>query len=166
MVVNGASGSGSFLYQWYSKSGIVSAPFGSTTTGWTSLGTSNGANTNIYTPTSVITASTTYACFVTPSGTPTCGLGAWASGVRQVTINSMITPTFTPIAAVCAGASLAALPTTSSNSITGTWSPALNNTTTTTYTFTPNLGQCTTATLTTLQITINPTPTTNPIYHE
>ena len=41
------------------------------------------------------------------------------------------------------------LPTYITNGITGTWSPALNNTATTTYTFTPAAGQCaTTATLT------------------
>jgi hypothetical protein len=90
MTVNGASGSGSFLYQWYSRSGIVAAPVGASTAGWTSLGTSNGANTNIYTPPAVITSSTTYACFVTPSGTPTCGSGGWASGVRQITVTPLI----------------------------------------------------------------------------
>lgn len=89
MVVNGTSGSGSFSYQWYSQPGIVSAPSGNATTGWTSLGTSNGANTNIYTPPSAINASTTYACFVTPSGTPTCGSGSWASGVRQIVVNNI-----------------------------------------------------------------------------
>ena len=48
---------------------------------------------------------------------------------------------------------LTALPTTSNNGITGTWAPALNNTATTTYTFTPAAGQC--ATTTTLTITVN-----------
>ena len=54
---------------------------------------------------------------------------------------------------------LHALPTTSNNGITGTWAPALDNTTTTTYTFTPTAGQC--ATTATLIITVNPnvTPT-------
>ena len=36
------------------------------------------------------------------------------------------------------------LPTTSLEGITGTWSPALDNTATTTYTFTPDAGQCAT----------------------
>ncbi|RQO30614.1 hypothetical protein DBR32_07720, partial [Taibaiella sp. KBW10] len=42
---------------------------------------------------------------------------------------------------------------------TGTWSPALNNTATTTYTFTPTVGQC--ANTATMTITVNPsiTPT-------
>ena len=52
-----------------------------------------------------------------------------------------------------------ALPTTSTEGITGTWAPAINNTATTTYTFTPAAGQC--ATTATLTITVNPnvTPT-------
>jgi large repetitive protein len=78
-----------------------------------------------------------------------------------VNINSGVTPTFTPVAPICSGATLAPLPTTSTNGIAGSWSPALNNTVTTTYTFTPNAGQC--ATTATLEITINPilSPTIN-----
>ena len=60
------------------------------------------------------------------------------------------------MAAICSGATLAALPTTSNNSITGTWSPAINNTATTTYTFTPATGLC--ATTATMAITVNSTP--------
>ena len=53
------------------------------------------------------------------------------------------------------------MPTTSTNGITGTWAPALNNTATTTYTFTPSAGLC--ATTATLTITVNPilSPTIN-----
>ena len=50
------------------------------------------------------------------------------------------------------------MPTNSTNGIVGTWSPALNNTATTTYTFTPSSGQC--ATTATMTITINPLPLT------
>lgn len=67
------------------------------------------------------------------------------------------TPTFTAVAPICIGETLTALPTTSNNGITGTWSPALDATTTTTYTFTPDAGQC--ATTTTLTITVNDLPT-------
>src|SRR5213076_2650578 len=76
-----------------------------------------------------------------------------------ITVNPNITPTFTAVAPICSGGTLAALPTTSNNGITGTWSPALNNTATTVYTFTSTAGQC--ATTTTLTITVNPniTPT-------
>src|SRR5678810_816867 len=109
---------------------------------------------------------------ITPStstpGTYTVTYTVAASGgcpgvtaTTSVTINLIITPTFDPVTAICSGATLTPLLTTSLNNITGTWSPALNNTTTTTYTFTPTAGQC--ATTTTLTITVNPilSPTIN-----
>jgi hypothetical protein len=88
MSVSGAVGSGSFTYQWYSQSGIVTAPTGSSTAGWTSIGTTGGANTATYTPASGISSSTTYACLVTPGGSPTCGTGTWATSARQVTVSA------------------------------------------------------------------------------
>lgn len=63
-------------------------------------------------------------------------------------------PIFSAVAPICNGATLAALPTTSLNSVAGIWSPALNNLATTIYTFTPNLSQC--ALTTTLTIIVNP----------
>ena len=74
-----------------------------------------------------------------------------------VVITSQLVPTFTAVAPICSGGTLSALPTTSLNGVTGTWSPALNNTTTTIYTFTPSGTQC--ASSTTLTITVNPLPT-------
>ncbi|HPI29787.1 MAG TPA: PKD domain-containing protein [Bacteroidales bacterium] len=76
--------------------------------------------------------------------------------------NTTCNPTFNPVGPYCAGASIPALPTTSTNGIPGTWSPAINNTTTTNYTFTPSNGCATTTSLT---ITINPnvTPTFTPL---
>ena len=71
-----------------------------------------------------------------------------------MTVNAQTTPTFAAVAAICSGSILAPLPTTSNNGITGIWAPILNNTTTTTYTFTPTAGLC--ATNTTLTITVNP----------
>jgi hypothetical protein len=79
------------------------------------------------------------------------------------TLGTPVTPTFAPVAAICSGAALLSLPTTSTNGIAGTWSPALNNTATTTYTFTPNAGQC--ASITTITITVNPKPLPIIIYH-
>lgn len=65
-----------------------------------------------------------------------------------VTVNQAVSPTFTQISSICLGDSFT-LPATSNNGITGTWSPAINNQTTTTYTFTPTAGQCAiTATMT------------------
>jgi uncharacterized protein (TIGR02145 family) len=83
-----------------------------------------------------------------------------------VNITSQTSPTFAPAVAVCSGTSLTALPTTSTNGISGTWSPALNNTETTTYTFTPTAGQCasTTAMTITVETTVAPTGLANQIY--
>ncbi len=72
------------------------------------------------------------------------------------TVVAPSTPTFTPIASICSGSPLSALPTTSTNGITGTWSPALNNTATTLYTFTPTAGQCAGSTTLTISIFANP----------
>src|SRR5690606_20430701 len=79
--------------------------------------------------------------------------------ILQIVIEPNVTPTFAAVGSFCSGATIPPLPTTSTNGITGTWSPAINNTQTTTYTFTPDDGQC--ATTTTLQIVIEPnvTPT-------
>jgi len=59
-----------------------------------------------------------------------------------ITVDENVMPTFNAVAAICSGGNLSALPTTSLNGIVGTWSPSLNNSVTTTYTFTPNVGQC------------------------
>ncbi len=71
------------------------------------------------------------------------------------------TPTFAAVAPICSGTALTPLPTTSLNNINGTWSPALNNTASGTYTFTPTTGQC--ATAQNMSITVNPvlSPTIN-----
>jgi gliding motility-associated-like protein len=94
---------------------------------------------------------------------PTLNGCVGASQTVTVTVNPIITPTFNAVGPYCSGASIPALPTTSTNGVVGTWSPAINNTATTLYTFTPNAGQC--ATTTTLTIVINPniTPTFDPV---
>src|SRR5205085_10467189 len=78
--------------------------------------------------------------------TPAAGECA-TTATLTVTVNPKVTPTFDPIAAICDGGTFT-LPATSKNNIAGTWSPAIDNTKTTTYTFTPAAGECaTTATL-------------------
>jgi gliding motility-associated-like protein len=73
---------------------------------------------------------------------------------RTVTVNPNIVPTFNAVTPICSGNTLAPLPLTSTNGITGTWNPPLDNTNTTEYTFTPTPGLC--ATTTRLTITVNP----------
>ena len=79
---------------------------------------------------------------------------------QNIIVNPNITPNFTPIADICSGELLNTLPTSSNNGITGTWSPALNNTATTTYTFTPNSSQCATTTTMTINVISNISPPT------
>lgn len=69
------------------------------------------------------------------------------------------TPLFTQMGPYCSGALIPPLPLTSINGVTGTWSPALNNTATTTYTFTPGPGQCATDTSMTIQVKPAPSGT-------
>ena len=114
--------------------------------------TSNNSITGTWSPAIDNTATTNYTF------TPTSGFCATTT-TMTITVNPNVTPTFTQVAAICSGSTLVALPTNSTNSITGSWSPAIDNTATTTYTFTPTAGQC--ATTTTITITVNPnvTPT-------
>jgi len=88
------------------------------------------------------------------------------NGPGYVTITyttATVVPTFTQLGPYCQCAAPGVLPTTSLNGITGTWSPATISTATagtTTYTFTPNAGQC--GTPTTMNITVNPVSVTMP----
>ncbi len=85
--------------------------------------------------------------------TPDAGQCAIAATLT-VDITDKVLPTFNSVAAICNGDALSgALPTTSNNGYNGTWSPALDNTITTLYTFTPDALQC--ATSATLTITVN-----------
>ncbi len=95
----------------------------------------------------------TYSCIITSAINCT--------DIVFVTINTTtgnITPSFTQVAPICSGGTFT-LPTTSNNGITGTWSPAINNSATTTYTFTPTAGQCATSTTMTVSVNSQTTPT-------
>jgi surface protein len=67
-----------------------------------------------------------------------------------------VTPQFNVNNTYCEGASIPSLPTISGEGISGVWSPSLNSSQTTTYTFVPAAGQC--AVNSALTITINPFP--------
>ena len=116
--------------------------------------TSNNGYTGTWSPALDNTATTTYTF------TPDAGQCATTTSLT-ITVNQPATPTFTAIADICNGDALSALPTTSNNGYTGTWSPALDNTTTTTYTFTPDAGQCATTTSLTITVTTANDPTGN-----
>jgi len=113
--------------------------------------TSNNGITGSWSPALDNTTTTTYTFTPDPGQCAT-------TEVLVITVNTPTTPTFSAVTPICSGDALSPLPTTSNNGITGSWSPALDNTVTTTYTFTPDAGQCATTEI--LIITVNNTPAT------
>jgi gliding motility-associated-like protein len=102
--------------------------------------------------------STTNPGINTYSFTPDPGQCASPTSLN-VTVNPTLTPTFASIPALCQNVTAPSLPTTSTNSISGSWSPASINTSTlgtSTYTFTPTAGLC--AEPATLDVVINTAP--------
>jgi hypothetical protein len=95
------------------------------------------------------TATTTY------SFTPNVGQCA-SSANMTIQVNQPTAPTFTQVAPICTGVTVSPLPTISTNNISGTWIPSINNTSTTTYTFTPSPAEC--ATIQSMTIVVNPLP--------
>ena len=93
---------------------------------------------------------------VTYTFTPNSGQCVVATATtKTITIEPNIAPNFANIAPICSGNSAPVFGTTSPNGITGTWSPATINTTTSgSYIFSPAAGQC--ATKQTLNVTIIP----------
>ena len=99
---------------------------------WTpATGLSNPAVSN---PLANPAVTTTYELTVTDNTT-----GCSSVSQVTVTVEDLLTPVFTNPGPVCAGTNFT-LPVTSDNGVTGTWSPAVNNSATTTYTFTPDGG--------------------------
>lgn len=133
--------------------------------------TANGATTYTWSPAIGLNVTTGPIVLANPVTSVTYTvvgfdtIGCSASTTTSVTVTPLVVPAFPLLPPLCAGDPVPILPTTSSEGITGTWSPAINNTTTTTYTFTPNNpSQC--GTTTTLTIVVDPLPLTTPIYHD
>jgi uncharacterized protein YjdB len=115
---------------------------------WTSSNTTTATVSN----TGLVTALSFGASTITFTNNNGC------TATTTITVTNPTAPAFNPIAAICSGGTLT-LPASSTNNIQGTWSPAVNNTQTTTYTFTPAAGQC--ATTAQLTVNVNPLPTIN-----
>ena len=127
-------------------------PLCSNTTAPVLPATSNNGITGTWSPATINTSSvgTTTHTFTPAPGQ--CGTTA----TMTIVVTSQVGPTFNAIGPLCQNAAPPALPTTSTNGITGTWSPATINTSTvgtTTYTFTQTAGQC--ARTATMNITVN-----------
>ena len=119
-------------------------------------GTSTNGITGSWSPATISTAS---AGTVTYTFTPVAGQCALTTAM-DITTNPLVTPAFTTLGPYCAGDTPGTLSGTSTNGITGSWSPATISTAsagTATHTFTPTAGQC--ANTTTMNITVNATVT-------
>ena len=103
----------------------------------------NGIN-GTWSPASMDNTTTLYT--FSPNG------GACIETVNMtVTVLQETTPTF-QINDICIGETIGTLPSISNEGISGSWSPAPNNLATTTYTFTPDVGECSTTTTETVQV--------------
>lgn len=98
----------------------------------------------------VLTASNTESA--TYSFTPLSGY-CLPNYTYNLVVTDEIVATFEQIEELCYGTNFT-LPTTSTNGITGTWSPAINNLQTTTYTFTPDVAACSSSPVT-MTVVIN-----------
>ena len=94
-------------------------------------------------------AAGTFPFTFTPDASQTCALPV---NITVTVLPAGQIPDFTQLGPICTGANLT-LPTTSINGIVGTWTPGINNTATTTYTFNPDAGQC--AVQTTMTVVVN-----------
>jgi gliding motility-associated-like protein len=85
-----------------------------------------------------------------------CAIGT----TMDITVYPVFIPTFTQVDPICVGDLLSNLNTVSDNGFSGTWSPAINNTVTTEYTFTPTPvpGVCFEETKMTIQVLTQTTP--------
>ena len=128
-------------YQWYQAASAIA------------VGTAipNAINNSYSPPTSAL-GTTYYYCKVSfPNGCYS------VTNRSEFTVIDIEIPTFNPLADICAGGQAPALPLTSINGYSGSWTPSVINTSTPgnfNYVFTPNAGEC--ATGATLTITITP----------
>lgn len=135
-----ATSSASLTYQWFRNS--VNSYCGATPI--------SGAQSNTFSP-PVSSAGTTFYFVKIYNG---CQSIVFSNRVAVV-VNEPITPSFTTITPKCPGENFS-LPTTSTNAFSGSWSPSINTSQTTNYTFTPSSGQCATTTSMTVQVTNPP----------
>ncbi|MEY3084206.1 MAG: putative adhesin, partial [Bacteroidota bacterium] len=105
---------------------LTSNPIGSTYS-WIATNNNNVGGESITAQTSstinnTLTNTTGSTQTVSYSVTPTLNGCVGTAQTVSVNVSPITTPTFTQVAAICSGGSLSALPTTSNNSISGTWS--------------------------------------------
>jgi gliding motility-associated-like protein len=125
-----------------SLSGITSGGTGNVSYLWSGSATAYLNSTTIQNPEFVSGIAGLYDLVLTITDENGCTA---TSETAWITVDEQIIPAFNPVGPLCQNSTAPALPLTSDNGITGTWNPATINTATfgtTTYTFTPDAGQC------------------------
>lgn len=117
---------------------------------WKRNGTNVGTGLATYTS-SVNNNGDVITCQLT-SSSPCASESEVMSNSLTMNVSVPVTPTFIEVEPICEGSTFS-LPTNSTNGIVGTWSPALNNSETTMYTFIPTSGLC--ASNATITVTVN-----------
>src|SRR5678816_3832521 len=106
------------------------------------LPTTSGNNIKgTWNPATISTSATGKTTYTFTPDAGQCG----ATATMDIMITNQVTPVFTQVGPLCQNSTAPALPLVSTNGIKGTWNPATINTLatgTTTYTFTPDAGQC------------------------
>jgi hypothetical protein len=131
-----ATSSASLTYQWYSNS--IDSYCGATPV--------SGEINNAFSPPVSISGTTYYFVKIVSL----CSSIVFSHRVAVI-VSEPVNPSFTAITAICSGGNFT-LPSTSTNSINGSWSPPNNTNETTNYVFTPNVGQCANSTSITVQV--------------
>lgn len=131
-----STSSASLTYQWYSNS--IDSYCGATPV--------SGAINNAFSPSVSISGTTYYFVKIVSL----CSSIVFSNRVAVI-VNEPVNPIFTSISAICPGENFN-LPSSSTNSVSGTWSPLNNTNETTNYTFSPNAGQCANSTSMTVQV--------------
>ncbi len=129
------------------QTGDLGGTFTSTPPGLSINATTGEINPSLSTP-----GPYTVTYEVIDSTDPTC----FATSSAVLNVNTGGAPTFNQVAPICLGETFT-LPTTATNGIVGTWSPAVNLSATTTYTFTPDPNQCG-AVPVDMTVVVNPLP--------
>ena len=130
-----------------------------TTPGTLPIASTNAINGS-WSPSTITTATLGITVY---TFTPTVGQCALPV-TMSIDITSNIIPIFTPLGPYCVGTTPAVLPSSSNNGISGSWIPSIISTTaigTTSYTFTPNAGQCASTTTMDISVASGITPTFN-----
>ncbi len=158
--ITGVTGSASFLYEWfvYTLGGTPPCPTSLTPpAGWIAAvnGThGTGFGTTSITPASNFTGIRVFACKITPTGSPACGTAFWTG---CVVLNVNRNPTInvgSAIAAICQGATSAALGGTSGGGATGAIWTATSGTFSNNTGSTPNIATFTAASNSATPITL------------